>query len=220
MSNQPKFTASVPKAITEQILGLCRKIGATERPIFIKVQPAPTSILNECFPNVDRVVKARGGSLQYGWSLWEKPDIFMEGIFHGVWKDDSGNLIDDTPHDDGDEQILFLPDTGRVYTGAPVNNVRMVLSKDPAIIARFKRTEAFHALMRKYNVDGRIFSIPTNEILAALKGASIHEIAGHVGEESFWNMVRQGDIKLPTKVGRNEPCPCGSGKKYKHCCGK
>jgi len=21
------------------------------------------------------------------------------------------------------------------------------------------------------------------------------------------------------KVGRNEPCPCGSGKKYKHCCG-
>jgi len=22
------------------------------------------------------------------------------------------------------------------------------------------------------------------------------------------------------KVGRNQPCPCGSGKKYKHCCGK
>ena len=22
------------------------------------------------------------------------------------------------------------------------------------------------------------------------------------------------------KVGRNEPCPCGSGKKYKQCCGK
>lgn len=22
-----------------------------------------------------------------------------------------------------------------------------------------------------------------------------------------------------TKVGRNDPCPCGSGKKYKRCCG-
>ena len=22
-----------------------------------------------------------------------------------------------------------------------------------------------------------------------------------------------------SKVGRNQPCPCGSGKKYKHCCG-
>jgi uncharacterized protein YecA (UPF0149 family) len=23
-----------------------------------------------------------------------------------------------------------------------------------------------------------------------------------------------------SKVGRNDPCPCGSGKKYKKCCGK
>lgn len=25
--------------------------------------------------------------------------------------------------------------------------------------------------------------------------------------------------KVEKKVGRNEPCPCGSGKKYKKCCG-
>jgi len=24
---------------------------------------------------------------------------------------------------------------------------------------------------------------------------------------------------VSTKVGRNDPCPCGSGKKYKKCCG-
>ena len=27
-------------------------------------------------------------------------------------------------------------------------------------------------------------------------------------------------IRTEPKVGRNEPCPCGSGKKYKKCCGK
>ena len=27
-------------------------------------------------------------------------------------------------------------------------------------------------------------------------------------------------IKKAEKVGRNDPCPCGSGKKYKFCCGK
>jgi len=26
--------------------------------------------------------------------------------------------------------------------------------------------------------------------------------------------------KEKAKVGRNDPCPCGSGKKYKNCCGK
>ena len=27
-------------------------------------------------------------------------------------------------------------------------------------------------------------------------------------------------VRVATKVGRNEPCPCGSGKKYKKCCGQ
>jgi len=32
----------------------------------------------------------------------------------------------------------------------------------------------------------------------------------------------KGDAKPRSsmKIGRNDPCPCGSGKKYKHCCGK
>ena len=27
-------------------------------------------------------------------------------------------------------------------------------------------------------------------------------------------------VTVDKKIGRNEPCPCGSGKKYKKCCGK
>jgi hypothetical protein len=27
-------------------------------------------------------------------------------------------------------------------------------------------------------------------------------------------------VVTQSKAGRNEPCPCGSGKKYKYCCGK
>lgn len=37
----------------------------------------------------------------------------------------------------------------------------------------------------------------------------------------FYNRsVRQGPapVKAAPKVGRNDPCPCGSGKKYKQCC--
>ena len=29
-----------------------------------------------------------------------------------------------------------------------------------------------------------------------------------------------GTIRKGKKVGRNDPCPCGSGKKYKKCCGR
>lgn len=38
------------------------------------------------------------------------------------------------------------------------------------------------------------------------------------------DMRRKESLRLPTrkgkKIGRNEPCPCGSGKKYKKCCGR
>ena len=27
-------------------------------------------------------------------------------------------------------------------------------------------------------------------------------------------------VRLGKKIGRNDPCPCGSGKKYKFCCGR
>ena len=43
--------------------------------------------------------------------------------------------------------------------------------------------------------------------------------------EGFEGGVKQGAKKVvltpkrSTKVGRNDPCPCGSGKKYKNCCG-
>jgi uncharacterized protein YecA (UPF0149 family) len=36
-------------------------------------------------------------------------------------------------------------------------------------------------------------------------------------ESYFRNTV---PIIAEPKIGRNEPCPCGSGKKYKKCCGK
>ncbi len=43
----------------------------------------------------------------------------------------------------------------------------------------------------------------------------VRQIAENRGEEPQRTPVRVGP-----KVGRNEPCPCGSGKKYKRCCGR
>ena len=34
------------------------------------------------------------------------------------------------------------------------------------------------------------------------------------------NKVKKRQPKRVQKIGRNDPCPCGSGKKYKNCCGK
>ncbi|MGL4533585.1 MAG: YchJ family metal-binding protein [Fusobacteriaceae bacterium] len=40
------------------------------------------------------------------------------------------------------------------------------------------------------------------------------------GKWFYTGWVPQGTIVKGKKIGANEPCPCGSGKKYKKCCGK
>ena len=43
--------------------------------------------------------------------------------------------------------------------------------------------------------------------------------AGFAGGEKKTTVKKVNVPKTSSKVGRNEPCPCGSGKKYKNCCG-
>ena len=52
-----------------------------------------------------------------------------------------------------------------------------------------------------------------------------HERSTFCREDGRWVyesgvIAPKGQPVTSTKVGRNDPCPCGSGKKYKKCCGK
>jgi SEC-C motif-containing protein len=56
-----------------------------------------------------------------------------------------------------------------------------------------------------------------------------HEVSQFRRDDGAWRFV-EGDTRAvvtepkraagAAKVGRNDPCPCGSGKKYKFCCGR
>ena len=52
-----------------------------------------------------------------------------------------------------------------------------------------------------------------------------HELAKFKKDNGDW-LYEEGHVTPKTivrtspKVGRNDPCPCGSGKKYKFCCGR
>lgn len=52
----------------------------------------------------------------------------------------------------------------------------------------------------------------------------LHEISRFVYEGDRWYYLDgqgQQPVRRDTpKVGRNDPCPCGSGKKFKKCCGR
>ena len=66
-------------------------------------------------------------------------------------------------------------------------------------------TEHSHAMASAFGMDAA--AIPDGDLVS--------EVNAEVSQEERSRPVRTGP-----KVGRNDPCPCGSGKKYKKCCGR
>jgi preprotein translocase subunit SecA len=50
--------------------------------------------------------------------------------------------------------------------------------------------------------------------------ASTSSAGGDMVAEANEAVAKARPVRLAAKVGRNDPCPCGSGKKFKQCCGR
>ena len=51
-------------------------------------------------------------------------------------------------------------------------------------------------------------------------GGGVSALAAAAGRPQAAGATKTAPITVDDKVGRNDPCPCGSGKKYKHCHGR
>lgn len=109
--------------------------------------------------------------------------------------------------------------------------------KDPLLIYKFESYQLFKQMLTRINKDvigtlmkGFIPTQATDQVQEAQRRrrtdmsnlrASRPELAG--GGEPGSQQQRQQrvePVRVEKKVGRNDPCPCGSGKKYKQCHGK
>lgn len=194
---------TTPDEISYKIIELCNMIVPDSSPIYVSVCEDRTASMNECFPNVDKIVILKGGRRVNGWCIWKFANILIEAEAHAVWKDESGNLIDITPHNGGEKQILFLPDNNLVYEGKNIDNVRMPLTNSHLVKEYISLNEELFAIVASYKphemVD--VEDLPKQYFVICDR---LHELG----------------ILFHTKVERNDKCPCGSGLKYKKCCGK
>jgi len=105
--------------------------------------------------------------------------------------------------------------------------------KDPLLIYKFESFELFKSMIDKVNRDvvatlvkGHIPVQDPDKVREAqqrrrtdysnLQTSRPDQASGAEGEKK----QKAQPVRVEKKVGRNEPCPCGSGKKYKNCHGK
>jgi len=113
-------------------------------------------------------------------------------------------------------------------------NLRAYAQKDPLIAYKHESFQYFNEMLKsiKEEIISNLIKIQvTEKIILKQREIDKREFV-HKQYEQFATAIEtkesvpsyvesKTDLPLKSqKIGRNQPCPCGSGKKYKHCCGK
>lgn len=209
MRNAP---AAKPASLSDDhTRAFCAKLVPGGVPISITPTPPAHAALNDCVNLVDAAVRHAGGDRVDGWAVWERPGILIEGEYHCVWRTPAGELRDLAPLPDGVSARLFLADPHLAYEGRQINNVRHALNGHASVQRLIAAYDAHFAMLNRgerAHQHGAVH-VPREEqepVLLEILAAE-REVAARLGRGS-------------RKVGRNEPCPCGSGTKYKRCHGR
>ena len=120
--------------------------------------------------------------------------------------------------DDAYREHLYSMDTLKTGIG-----LRGYNQKDPLV--EYKK-ESYHLFMElrsniKYEIIRILFKIQlVSQDEQEKQMQNMKESMGEVNENITTSLESNVSTKIQKKIARNEPCPCGSGKKYKQCCGK
>ena len=91
--------------------------------------------------------------------------------------------------------------------------------KDPLMEYRFEGFRAFEEMMKAAREDflRLLFRV---QLISEEQRAESRLESATTNRSTDGTVTGQTPRRVPQKVGRNDPCPCGSGRKYKHCCGR
>ena len=99
--------------------------------------------------------------------------------------------------------------------------------QDPVVKYRIEGMDMFEEMVLdiKHDVVKILMNLRKQEDVkreetAKITGAALQAINSLDNGEQIKSEVNKTVVNEGPKVGRNDPCPCGSGKKYKNCCGK
>ena len=123
---------------------------------------------------------------------------------------------------DGFNIFYEMLDSIRDTVMSRVFKVRVQLSPEAAEQRRRMAAAQSQNMNAQHN-EAQSISNGNSEVGGAQSGISGNN-ARRQAAGSAMNRNSQGDSitvrRTTPKVGRNDPCPCGSGKKYKNCCGR
>ena len=145
--------------------------------------------------------------------LWQEHLYAMDALREGVYL---------RAYAQKDPLVEYKAEAYEMFTELMANIKNEVLHNLFRSTSNLQAFENFLATLPQFLMREHAPSSPTATTDRARQPQPVGAVAGMEG-----NGDGAGEVKLDLpvrrampKVGRNEPCPCGSGKKYKNCCGR
>lgn len=108
------------------------------------------------------------------------------------------------------------------YNKIPIKNISFYNSPQDEIFKEFK-LENINIFQKTQNSENKFLFNIFSKFMYYLKKYSINKFFVQQNGYLTYSIEKnqnQKTVKKREKIGRNDPCPCGSGKKYKNCCGE
>jgi hypothetical protein len=155
-----------------------------------------------CYGNVERKVLRNKGTIQYGWAIFHNAFI-VEAEHHAVWQNDKGELFDITPRNSQFTSLPFIPDDRIIYSGHPIDNIRLNLTNNPIVDDFILVVEVTERIKASGTRTGD-FKIRLNDHLIRLY-------------DWYSNIASELLELFATGKNENHECYCGSKRTYQNC---
>jgi preprotein translocase subunit SecA len=121
------------------------------------------------------------------------------------------------------ERVILLKSIDRKWTDHidDMDNLRQGIGlsslgqRDPVVEYKFAGYDMFNEMTDAIREE-TVKNLYRIKIEQKIEREQVNKVTGTNKDDT----VSKGPVRKAKKIGRNDPCPCGSGKKYKQCCGR
>ena len=186
----------------------------------VPVVPRQECVMNHCWLNVPFVIAKDGGEIVPGRIVWiEASGKWLHLEAHCCWRKPDGTIVDPNPKADKELEIAFVEEPLK-WEGQLIVSRYHCFTDEPDVVEFLEMIQQWQTNVSQLQENE--FRRPVEQDASHRRGFAAMRVISPVPSGFASDAIGCGGGTARherQRIGRNETCPCGSGRKFKRCCG-
>ena len=124
------FELLVGDPADKNVKRIAKQLSQKQRAKLVPRKPFSGAMYGKCYINSSAYAFSTKATVETGWAVRVSPGLFVEAEQHAVVREESGHLLDVTPHPRGEQTTCFIPSNKMTFSaagGATLTNRYLVI---------------------------------------------------------------------------------------------